>query len=204
MAADGPSVLGDPRWRAFNSKGFACSCGERHVGLFPIHMHTPMDWPGSKEYANDDDLRMDGDFFSHNLCVWEGKYFAVRMRLPIQIQGAAPAVFLYTVWASLNRADFENYVAARKNGTLNNEAKAPARLINRISGFADTSNLMGVAFQQQDGGQPLLLVLGPQPDNDVNHRLIQEQRNGIGVDRMLELFAEYGHDMRPAAQEVRA
>jgi hypothetical protein len=199
-----PSVLGDSRWRAFNSQGFACSCGERHVGLFPIHMHTPVGWPGSKDYANDDDLRMDGDFFSHNLCVWEGKYFAMRMRLPIQIQGAAPAAFLYTVWASLNRADFEGYVAARRSGKLNNEAKAPARLVNRLGGFADTMNLMGVAFQQEDGGPPLLLVLGPQPDNDANHKLIHEQRNGIGVDRMLELFAEYGHDMRPAAQGVRA
>lgn len=204
METGSPSVLGDPRWQAFNARGFACSCGERHVGLFPIHMHTPLGWPGSKEYANDDDLRMDGDFFSHNLCVWEGKYFAMRMRLPIQIRGAAPAAFLYTVWASLNRADFEGYVTARRSGKLNSQAKAPARLVNRLGGFPDTMNLMGVAFQQEDGGPPLLLVLGPQPDNDANHRLIHEQRNGIGLDRMLDLFAEYGHDMRPAAQGVRS
>lgn len=204
MAADSPSVLDDPRWKAFNSKGFACSCGERHVGLFPIHMHTPIGWPGSKEYGDDANLRMDGDFFSHNLCVWEGKYFAMRMRLPIQIQGAAPAAFMYTVWASLNRADFEGYVEARKTGKLNNQAKAAARLVNRISGYPDTFNLMGVAFQQEDGGPPLLLVLGQQPDNDANHKLINEQRNGIGVYRMLELFAEYGHDMRFDAQEASA
>jgi hypothetical protein len=203
MAAAGPSVLSDPRWKAFNGQGFACSCGERHVGLFPIHMHTPIGWPGSKEYANDDDVRLDGDFFSHNLCVWEGKYFAVRMRLPIQIQGAAPAVFLYTVWASLNRPDFEGYLIARRNRRLDNEAKAPARLVNRISGFPDTANLMGVAFQQEDGGQPLLLVLGQKEGKSADHPLVQEQRNGIGVDRMLQLFAAYGHDMTAAAKAVR-
>jgi hypothetical protein len=197
------SVLGDPRWQAFNGAGFACSCGERHVGLFPIHMHTPIGWQGSKDYANDDDLRMDGDFLSASFCVWEGKYFAMRMRLPLQIRGAAPEAFMYTVWASLNRADFEGYVAARRSGKLNNKAKAQARLVNRIGGFHPTTNLMGIAFQQEDGGPPLLLVVGQQPDNDVNHRLIHEQRDGIGVDRMLELFAEYGHDMRPAAQAVR-
>jgi hypothetical protein len=202
--AGAPSVLNDLRWKAFNAKGFACSCGERHVGLFPIHMHQPAGWPGSKEYANDDDVRLDGDFFSHNLCVWEGKYFAVRMRLPIQMQGADRSSFLYTVWASLNRPDFEGYLNARRNGRLNNQAKAPARLVNRISGYPDTANLMGVAFQQEDGGQPLLLVLGQKEDNSANHRLVQEQRNGIGIDRMLELFAEYHHDMRPAAQAVRA
>jgi hypothetical protein len=40
--ADAPvSVLDDPRWAKFNEEGFACSCGQRHVGLFPIQMQTP-------------------------------------------------------------------------------------------------------------------------------------------------------------------
>jgi hypothetical protein len=201
--AGAPSALNDPRWKAFNGKGFACSCGERHVGLFPIHMHTPMGWPGSKEYANDDDVRLDGDFFSHNFCVWEGKYFAMRMRLPVNIQGAERTSFLYTVWASLNRPDFEGYLNAKRNGRLKDGVKAPARLVNRISGYPDTSNLMGVAFQQEDGGQPLLLVLGQKEDGSAKHQLVQEQKAGIGIDRMLELFALYGHDMRPAAEAVR-
>jgi hypothetical protein len=105
--------------------------------------------------------------------------------------------------ASLNRPDFEGYLHARKNRTLNKDAKAPARLVNQIGGYRDTVNLMGVAFQQDDGGQPLLLVLGQQEDNSASHPLVQEQRNGVGVDRMLELFAAYGHNMRPAAQAVR-
>jgi hypothetical protein len=197
------SVLEDPRWKAFNAGGLACSCGEKHVGLFPVHMLTPAGWPGSKEYANDDDVKLDGDFLSSNLCVSEGKYFAIRMRLPIQMQGAAPAAFMYTAWASLNRPDFEGYLDARRNKRLNNQTKAPARLVNRISGYPDTVNLMGVAFQQEDGGQPLMLVLGQKDDKSESHPLVQEQRNGIGVDRMLELFAHYNHDMRPAAQAVR-
>lgn len=203
MAGAVPSVLGDPRWTAFNAQGFACSCGERHVGLFPIHMHTPMDWPGSKDYANDDDLRLDGDFLSGNFCVWGGKYFAVRTRLPVQMAGAAPHVFMYTAWASIDRPDFEGYLQARREGKLNNQARARVRLVNRISGYADTASLMGLAFQQEDGGIPLLLIAGPQPDNDPNHALIREQREGISVDRMLELFAAYGHDMHAAAKAVR-
>lgn len=71
-----------------------------------------------------------------------------------------------------------------------------ARLVNRLSGYPDTGNLMGSAFQQEDGAPPILLIHGPQPDNDPKHPLIEEQRQGIGVDRMLELFAAYGHDMR--------
>ncbi len=199
MTVDTASVLSDPRWRIFNEQGFACSCGERHVGLFPVNLHHPVGWPGSKDYEPDEALRLDGDFLSANYCVWEGKYFAVRMRVPIQIRGAAPSAFMYTVWASLNRPDFEGYLDARANNRLNNAARAQARLVNRISGFPDTNRLMGTAFQQEDGGPPLLLIHGAQPDNAADHPLIGEQRNGIGLDRALALFAEYGHDMRAGA-----
>ncbi|HEX5006221.1 MAG TPA: DUF2199 domain-containing protein, partial [Hyphomonadaceae bacterium] len=101
------SVLEDPRWQTFNTQGFACSCGDRHIGLFPIHIHHPIGWPGPKDYEPDSALRLDGNFLSGNYCVWEGKYFSMRMRLPLQIRGAEPAAFMFTVWASLNRADFE-------------------------------------------------------------------------------------------------
>ncbi|MDP3738536.1 MAG: DUF2199 domain-containing protein [Hyphomonadaceae bacterium] len=185
----------DPRWARFNAQGMQCSCGERHVGLFPIHIQTPLGWPGSKTYEPDDALRMDGDFLSRDLCVWEGKYFSMRVRLPLQINGAAPAAFMYAAWASFNRPDFEGYLDARRNGRLNKTARAQARLVNRLSGFPDTFKLMGSAFQQEDGGPPLLLIHGPQPDNDPNHPLISQQRQGIGVDRMFELFAAYEHNM---------
>jgi hypothetical protein len=199
VTTDTASALNDPRWRTFNEQGFICSCGERHVGLFPINLHHPIGWPGPADYEPDDALRLDGNFLSANYCVWDGKYFAMRMRLPIQIRGAAPAAFMYTAWASLNGADFEGYLDARKNSKLNNAARAQARLVNRISGFPDTNRLMGSAFQQEDGGPPFLLIHGAQSENAADHPLIGEQRNGIGLDRALALFAEYGHDMRVGA-----
>src|SRR5262245_12457388 len=124
-----PSVQTDPRWRAFNDRGFACSCGERHIGLFPIHLEVPIGWPGSRQYARDEDLRLDGDFLSWNYCVREGKYFAVRCRLPIQIAGGQPAAFMYTAWASFDRPDFEGYLEAMKAGKLNNTSRTRARLV---------------------------------------------------------------------------
>jgi hypothetical protein len=196
VALETASVLEDPRWNAFNTDGFTCSCGERHIGLFPIHMHHPLGWPGSKTYESDDAVRLEGDFLSDHYCVWEGKYFSMRMRLPIQIRGAQPAAFMYTAWVGLNRPDFEGYLDAVKSKWLNNVARAQARLVNRLSGYPDTFGLMGAAFQQEDGGPPVFLAHGPQPDNRPDHPLIREQRQGIGVDRMLELFAAYQHDMR--------
>jgi hypothetical protein len=70
-----------------------------------------------------------------------------------------------------------------------------ARLLNRLSAFPDTYNLMGTAFEQGDGLLPVMMVHGLQSNDRTNHTLIQHQRSGIVVDRMLELFKAYNHDM---------
>ncbi len=199
MTDASPSVLDDPRWHAFNKTGFQCSCGERHVGLFPIEMHVPKGWPGEPVYEPNEALRTDGNFLSQDFCVMEGKYVAMRMRMPLAIRGAEPAAFMYTVWASLNRPEFDAYTDPAHRAKLPPNARTQARLINNISGYENSSGLLGSAFHQEDGGYPVLLLHGPQPGHDSNHPLMSEQRNGIGVDRMLELFAAYGHDMRASA-----
>jgi hypothetical protein len=192
-----PAVLNDPRWVKLNAGELTCSCGEKHAGMFPINILHPIGWPGSKDYEPDAALRMEGDFLSANYCVREGKYFSMRVRLPLQIKGSGAWAFVFTCWASLNRVDFEGYLAAVGSGKLNSKARAPARLVNRLSGFENTFSLMGTAFQQEDGGAPLLLLHGPQPDNSADHLILKEQREGITLDRMFELYAAYGHEMRP-------
>lgn len=196
METNAASVLTDPRWSAFNTQGFACACGERHVGLFPIHLHHPLGWQGKDEYEADTAIRLDGDFLSANFCIIGGKVFAMRVRLPLQMRGAAPAAFMFTAWASLDRLDFEAFVEAYRTGKLDPNARARARLVNRVGGFPDSFNLMGSAFQQVDGGPPVLIVHGIQAGANNAHPMLAEQRDGIGVDRMLELFAAYSHDMR--------
>ena len=199
MSATGVSVLDDPRWTAFNRTGFACSCGDTHLGLVPINMLIPLGWSGPTEYQPDEALTLDGDFLSTHYCVSEGRSFALRVRLPLQMLGAAPAAFVYSAWATVSRADFEAYVAAKNAGTLDDTRYVIARLGNRLAGHHDTSNLMGAAFEQTDGGPPVMLLVGPQPyTNRPDHPLIAEQRDGIDLDRALELLAIFGHDMRAA------
>lgn len=186
----------DPRWLELNHVGLACACGQRHLGLFPIHMLAPVGWTGAREYKADEALNLDADFLSENYCVWRGQHFAVRMRLPIQIRDAAPAALVFTVWASLTRPEIEAYAASRSIHGARSTAHLNARLLSRIAGYAETSNLSGIALQQADGTLPLLLVTGPQPGANPSHALITDQGNGIGLDRALEIYAAYGHDMR--------
>jgi hypothetical protein len=195
--AGGP-VSEDPRWIRFNAEEVPCSCGNSHKGLFPINMMVPAGWPHAHEYAPDENVVMEGDFLSQNFCVREGKWFAARARLPLQMRGAPPWSFTYTVWIGLNRGDFEGYVMAVRSGSMKDGARASARLVNRLAGYPDTANLMGTVFQTEDGNPPVLLVHGEQPDNRFDHPILAEQRSGIDFDRALELFAAYGHDMRPS------
>lgn len=197
MAITAANVTSDPRWRAFQEKGFACSCGQTHVGLFPIYIHHPISWPGSKDYEPDEALRMDGDFLSQNYCVLQGKFFCARVRVPVRLWGVNWA-FTYAAWAAFDRPDFESYVHARKTGTLRTGPTTAGRLVNRLSGYPDTSMLMGTVFQEATD-LPALILHGPQPDNSTGQLLMQEQKDGIGLDRALELFSLYKHDMRPAA-----
>lgn len=190
------NIADDPRWLEFNHVGLACACGQRHVGLFPIHMLAPVGWTGSREYAPDEALNLDADFLSENYCVWRGQHFAVRMRLPIQIRDAAPAALMFTVWASLTRSEMEAYAASRKSAGARAAGQLNSRLLSRIAGYVETSNLSGIAFQQADGALPLLLIAGPQPGANPGHALIADQGKGIGLDRALEIYAAYGHDMR--------
>ena len=196
METSAESVLNDPRWNAFTTQGFVCSCGERHVGPFPIHLHHPLGWKGQDAYEEDTALRMDGNFLSSNLCVIDGKFFAMRMTLPIQLHGAEPIVFLYTVWAGMDRLDFEAFANAYRTRKLAQDIRVSARLVNRVGGYPDSYNLTGSAFQQLDGSPPTLVIHGIQAGPNNQHPLLIEQRTGIGVDRMLELFAAYNHDMR--------
>ncbi len=195
METNAPEIA-DPRWHTFTTQGFACSCGERHVGLFPINLHHPVGWQGKDDYEPDDAMRLDGDFLSSNFCVVQGKFFAMRARLPIRIIGAAPFAFMYTVWANLDRAEFEQFFSDYRNNKLNPATRVRARLVNRIGGYPDTYNLVGTAFQDMDGGPPVLIVHGMQAGMNNQHPLLVEQREGIGIDKMLELFAAYDHDMR--------
>lgn len=192
---NGTPASQDPRWIKFHSEGYQCSCGERHVGLFPINMHVPVGWSGSGDYQSDYDLHTDGNFLSHNFCVWGGKNYAVRMRVYLPIKGAEPAAFLIAAWVALDKLDFDAFSAAMLKPSGNPNLRVRARLLNRLSQFPDTYNLSGTAVLAQPGELPVMMAHGIQADFRADHSLIVQQREGIDVDRVFELFKAYKHDM---------
>lgn len=185
----------DPRWVQLNGGGVACSCGERHVGLFALTYLRPPGWTGAPAFEPISALRMDGDFLSQDFCVMEGKFFAMRMVLPLPIRDVSPPALPLLVWASLNRADFEAHLAALTEKRQDKPGRSQARLITRIGAYPDTFGLMGQAFPQADG-PPLLVIDRNQAPGAAGGPLISEHRDGATLDRLFDIYAAHQHDMR--------
>jgi hypothetical protein len=183
------------KWAQLNADGVACSCGERHVGLFALVFLRPPGWTGAPDPEPNSALRMDGNFLSQDFCVMEGKYFAVRMIVPLPIQGISPPAAPLAVWASLDRADFEAFVGALAENRHDKPERMQARLITRVGGYPDTFGLMGQAFPQADG-PPLLVLERNQAPGLAGGQLVSEHRDGATFDRLLDVYAAHQHDMR--------
>lgn len=186
----------DPRWRRLHGDGLACSCGQRHTGLFDLSFLRPPGWTGSPTPQPNSALRLDGDFLSQDLCVIQGRFFAMRMSMPLPVQDMPPPVAILSVWAAVERPSFDYLRTARPTAMPTQaEPQDPARLLTRIGGYPDTHGLMGRAYAQPDG--PPLLVLEKDQANAFGiHPLVTEHRNGATLDRLFEIYAANGHDMR--------
>lgn len=120
-------------------------------------------------------------------CVIDGKWFFVRGCLEIPVHGANKP-FSWGVWVSLSERSFhtwlENFDQQRRShvgpffGWLNASLKP----------YPDTANLKTRVHLRDDGIRPLIEV------TDTDHPLAVEQRAGISVDRVAEIYAIMVHD----------
>jgi hypothetical protein len=183
----------DPRWTALR-QGAACSCGMAHVGQFDIDIYWPEGWKhGSKIEANTaiNAERIGGDFLSQDFCVLEGKYFAIRTVLGLKIHGGGPEDALnFLAWSAVSRDDFTGYVNTVGRGKSPGEGRTLGHLVNHIPGYERTYGMR--AMLETPGGfrRPILTL------EDDAHPLVDDQRQGITLDRLFDLYRASGHDMR--------
>ncbi|MBL43253.1 MAG: hypothetical protein CMN71_00635 [Sphingomonadaceae bacterium] len=163
------------------------SCEEDHDWPFDLAAFAPDAWPHAERYEANSALRFDGDFLSEDFCVLGGEHFMVRAILPVPVIGLKDQ-FSYGCWTTLSRENFDKYVDGFDAGEYADMGPWPGWLMNRLAGF-------------NDGPEPLAVHVQPQPDRmrpelwvvDEDHPLGAAQRDGITPERMLEVFAHYGH-----------
>lgn len=168
--------------RDLGDLSFTCAqCGETHAGLFDLACEAPAPYleAGEEERARDFEL-------SDDLCIWTGEYHFVRCVLPIPVHGLDDW-FGYGVWSSLSAANFALYREHWEHPAADGLGPWFGWFSNSLKGYPDTRNLK-CRVHPRDGGQRPLIELEP-----TDHPLSLEQRHGISVERLMEIYAVNGH-----------
>jgi hypothetical protein len=191
-------LANDPRWRRLLDYPWTCAgCGGTHQGLIDLAYGKPEQWPGAEDKAPNSalDLDLSGNFLSEDFCVLEGQHFFVRAVLELPIRGSGGQQFGFGVWATLSRKNFERYIAEFDSGEQDELGPWFGWFSNRLEGYPDTLNLK-CQVHPVSGRQRPRVELEP-----TQHPLALEQKTGITFDRLLELYAINGHDMRTSLSD---
>jgi hypothetical protein len=161
---------------------FKCTrCKETHEGMPSFGALAPLSY-----YEIPEDERGTRCTLRSDDCVIDEKWFFVRGCLEIPVLGEAEP-FVWGVWGSLSKANFvewSNYFGeARRSHT----GPYFGWLNAHIGLYPDTRNLKTAVHIRDDGVRPYIEL------EPTDHPLAIEQREGITVQRVAELYSLMMH-----------
>lgn len=182
----------DPRWRRLHEAAYTCrSCGLEHRGLPDIGVDRPIYCPDDLAARENDQVGEDErTFLTTDFCVLDDEFFFIRVVLELPILGAPGELFGLGLWSSVSRKSFGEYAEVFAGESQAQAGPWVGWLSNQLGGYPETTRLVCRA-EPRDGGLRPVLLLKP-----TEHPLVLEQRDGVSFDRILEIFAANGHDIR--------
>ncbi|HJQ60188.1 MAG TPA: DUF2199 domain-containing protein [Vineibacter sp.] len=176
-----------------HARPWACSaCSQTHQGLFDLAHDQPDAWPGGEELSPNTAVATSTHFLSEDFCVVEGEQYFVRCVLELPIIGAGDERFGFGVWSSLSKANFGLYVDSFDSGDQDDLGPWFGWFSNTLQGYRETFGLKCQVHPRGNRDRPLIEL------EPTDHPLAVEQRDGITFDRLLDIYALNGHDIRPA------
>ena len=167
-----------------------CSgCGDEHEGFVHLAAFAPNPWSGGKQYEDNADLRLGGNFLSEDFCVLGGKHFLVRGVLEIPVHDM-PDTFGFGCWSTLSRANFDKYIHGFDDGNYPDAGPWSGWLCNQLFDFVGTDPEVVWVYPQPERQRPRFRIQDPA------HPLAIAQAEGISAERVLEIFTHYGHSPR--------
>lgn len=163
-----------------------CSiCGQSHTGLPTGYGYeAPWTWHTVPESERGERCVLNADY-----CVIDNQDFFVRGCLELPIIGAEDP-FIWGVWVSLSRPNFEREQSFAKNPEREKEPPYFGWLSSRIEIYPNTGLLKTNVHTRQVGTRPFIEL---QP---TDHLLSLEQRNGITVDRLVQITEQIQHNWK--------
>lgn len=122
-------------------------------------------------------------FLTSDLCVIDDKDYFVRCVLPLPIRGTDEQ-FMWGVWSSLSKQNFLRYQASYDDNMSDWEPMF-GYLSNRLPGYPDTLSLKLSIQPQEQGARPIASL------DPTDHPLAIEQRDGIALEKVLEIVAPF-------------
>jgi hypothetical protein len=187
----------DRRWKRLQNRSWTCgSCGQTHTGIFDIAFDKPTVWPDAKERISNAALAPGlTHFLSDDFCVLENEHYFVRCVLELPILGANGGLFAFGVWSSLSKRNFVIYAENFNSDDRCTLGPWFGWFSNRLPGYPDTLNLKCQVHPRDDRRRPFIEL------EPTGHPLACDQRNGISIDRLIEIYAACGHDLRSALSD---
>jgi hypothetical protein len=191
VSASVPPLADDLRWRRLTRTQVRCaSCGQTHKGLFDLATDGPEHWPGERPGEPNSALLGRDHVLTEDFCIIEGRDHFVRCVLQLPLVGGTEEVFGYGVWCTLSPKHFATYRDTFDAGDQKDLGPWFGWFSNRLKGYPETLNLK-CQVRPRSGRQRPLIELEAD-----GHPLAVEQRDGITIDRLLEIYALNGHDLR--------
>ena len=161
---------------------FKClSCGEIHRGMPSFGAHAPLSY-----YEVPDEERAARCSLGTDDCVIDGQWFFVRGCIEIPVHGESQA-FSWGVWVSLSESSFKQWSECFHEENRSHIGPFFGWLNTCIKPYPETINLRS-RVHLRDGHLRPCIELEP-----TDHPLAIEQREGITIARVAELYAQMVH-----------
>ena len=160
-----------------------CStCGEVHRGMPSFGTDAPQSY-----YAVPEEERESRCELGTDDCVIDGDSYFVRACVEIPVDGESEP-FSWGVWVSLSEASFKQWIALFHEDKRSHIGPFFGWLNSWIKPYPDTMNIK-TRVHLRDGGIRPLVELEP-----TEHPLAIEQREGISVQRVAEIYSQMVHE----------
>jgi len=161
---------------------FRCStCGADHVGMPTFGATRPLSYFAIPEAERESRCAIGSDD-----CVIDGKSFFVRGCIEIPVHGEADP-FIWGVWVSLSERNFGEWAKVCGDQRRSHVGPFFGWLDAWLKPYPDTMNLKTQVHLRDDGVRPYIEL------EPTDHPLSVEQRAGISVARVAEIYSAMVH-----------
>ena len=161
---------------------FKCaSCGDWHEGMPSFGSDAPLYYYTIPEAGRDKRCELTSD-----TCIVDGEHFFARGCIEIPVHDVDEP-FVWGAWVSLSRQSFEEFTSLLNRRKRSQHGPYFGWLSATFKIYPDAENLKTRLHLRDDGIRPYIEL------EPTDHPLAVEQREGITVQRVAEIYAAYMH-----------